>query len=1844
MRSLEVGLLFLTGVAFVLGAVPEFLNTDNTKTNLVNALQNMRENFPANVIIGTLICEDADGDQVKIRIDLGSTYVKVDYYGRVSLVQSLDSESFRVDKEENRRKIRFVCEETNTANKQYTFLETFLVLKDANDNTPFFNKEDNDNYYVVIPEDTPVGEMIYDEIHVVDLDGPDNNKIVPICIESECDTFEVRAKIRDGSGDYKFEIYTKKPVTEKRLYLLKISARDEPENKTIEPINVSNNTQNVVITILDVQNLPPEFEYRPLSFSLLENKQPDTKIGDKYVGAFDQDVGDPNYVRLELREDPEDTHDTFAKGLFSLRPAGSVGVENKVVWRADLMLAESIDRESIVDPAKTLKLTIMAIEYPPPGMENRTDRNPMTATETLEITILDVNDESPEFNADRYEIEFDERERIEDEYNFREISINYDIFVTDRDGKKFNIFDISIAAGNDDNAFILNRYEGAGQQDITVLARDGILDYDNPNNLKERTIVLRAEDRDNPSLFSEAVFVLQLIDLNDNQPVFPQGSLYTFSINEQFYTRPYFVGQVVADDADVGEFGFITGYSFSGNFSSKFSINDNGEIYVSGDINYEAEQSYIMTVSAVDSGVGPNRQTGEATVLVIVNNIPDIGPRFTSDRYVTFVTEQTTDLVPEVRVLAEDPEGVSAVRYSVNSTIPPLPVGYFIFPDPFSGLMILTQGIDYQQTITQEQKGTIRVLVQACTQAQSTQLCTLTNVIVTVRDQNNFAPEFRPGNYYEKRLSELAKPGEVVLQVSTYDRDIETDPLSNNAKVRYQIARGNRDDFHIRINSGEIIVSNNANLDVDTYDRYEILVIARDFGDPGKSSNATVVIILEDANNKDPEFTETTYFLNVFENATIGTAIPPAVRATDPDRDAIIKYELDFSNLIVELEGSRTAQPDYILAAQEALAINPDTGMIQTATLLDRTQYEVINFDVIARDVNIDETTQQQQTATASVMIFILGIAETNPYFIAQGKKKYDSNIRISRPESGQIDWALYYLYAFDPVLSQAVKRYEIIEGTDPNEYFELDGRIVRVKQVIDYDTLDDPRQLSVGVRAITDDGNRFVDAMLLIDITDVNDNSPKFVIRSYQFYVSESSTYGKAVGSVYATDIDSGTYGEIEYFIEGVRSEDFIIRKRSDERMATIYVSREAKLDFETWPRYTLTVIAIDNPGPDKLSNERLRGNADLEIIIEDENDNNPIFEQDMYEFEVVGTKPVFEEIDVVLANDLDKGRNGDILYSASDSTSSNATFYFGVDTQYRGSLTMGRIFVRNSLRSLSDNSVFKLTVVATDNGISEVRTGTALVQITVSKGVRDPKPKWDPGLKSKVTVLESRKAGYSVAYITARPANATSRVQYNFITRGDTEGDFSKFSIDPNTGHVTLAAELDYETKPTYNLLIQASDVGNLSLTNQFLLTVLVEDVDDNLPAFTACPGVVYPIPVTASIFEDAPLPTYVYTARACDLDSLRYNRVRYSFHYDDRADYGDKTYCRQEETDPFTLDEDTGDIYATAQLDREVKDSHLLCVSVEPYYPVGRRKRDMAEDLRNRTNHDTVLYVLVTVLDANDKGPKFVLDTDYKVILESPPVRSSITVAKAYDDDLYPNNEIRYTIDRILFTKGGKSYQAPTAFNINTKDGSLTIGAYDRSFSDYVGGYFTIDVRAADARGEFPEEDTMTITVYVGHSSEQIRVVFNRRADSEVEEEARQMVAELNGLKEAGLFYEIMSFGPHQISNVEDPDFERTDVCLMIIKDNRAMSSLDAVKRLSDVKAVRDVLNKYGAVEPGPCEPARSVYPEGWESYWWVLVAFAIFIFVITIILIIIVVFLHRSYKNYMDSHKTYLVSEN
>ena len=58
------------------------------------------------------------------------------------------------------------------------------------------------------------------------------------------------------------------------------------------------------------------------------------------------------------------------------------------------------------------------------------------------------------------------------------------------------------------------------------------------------------------------------------------------------------------------------------------------------------------------------------------------------------------------------------------------------------------------------------------------------------------------------------------------------------------------------------------------------------------------------------------------------------------------------------------------------------------------------------------------------------------------------------------------------------------------------------------------------------------------------------YIFQSYQFSISETSSYPAEVGSVVAEDKDSGSYGDVQYTLEGVNSDHFIIVTKADQRM----------------------------------------------------------------------------------------------------------------------------------------------------------------------------------------------------------------------------------------------------------------------------------------------------------------------------------------------------------------------------------------------------------------------------------------------------------------------------------------------------------------------------------------------------------------------------------------------------------------------------------------------------------------------------------------------------------------------
>lgn len=110
--------------------------------------------------------------------------------------------------------------------------------------------------------------------------------------------------------------------------------------------------------------------------------------------------------------------------------------------------------------------------------------------------------------------------------------------------------------------------------------------------------------------------------------------------------------------------------------------------------------------------------------------------------------------------------------------------------------------------------------------------------------------------------------------------------------LEFSIVGGN-DKGHFRMDesSGAISIENQLNREVQS--EYDLIVRAKDKGVPALSSNATVHIILMDANNRRPEFDRLSYVASIREDADVGSLVRKVVaRDADSGVNAIIEYSI----------------------------------------------------------------------------------------------------------------------------------------------------------------------------------------------------------------------------------------------------------------------------------------------------------------------------------------------------------------------------------------------------------------------------------------------------------------------------------------------------------------------------------------------------------------------------------------------------------------------------------------------------------------------------------------------------------------------------------------------------------------------------------------------------------------------------------------------------------------------------------------------------------------------------------------------------------------------------------------
>ncbi|CAJ0938572.1 unnamed protein product [Ranitomeya imitator] len=460
------------------------------------------------------------------------------------------------------------------------------------------------------------------------------------------------------------------------------------------------------------------------------------------------------------------------------------------------------------------------------------------------------------------------------------------------------------------------------------------------------------------------------------------------------------------------------------------------------------------------------------------------------------------------------------------------------------------------------------------------------------------------------------------------------------------------------------------------------------------------------------------------------------------------------------------------------------------------------------------------------------------------------------------------------------------------------------------------------------------------INIQDINDNPPTFLHSTLILKMSESTSQGAKFALKKAEDLDVGVNSLISYSLS--ENQYFALgEKVSTDGSVFPELILEKPLDRETQNKHELILTASDGGNPVQT------GTALINIIINDINDNSPVFTQDVYKVSVRENIPVNSTILQVSASDEDEGVNAQITYSFSNTA--KTIFETLTINQNNGEIKIKRILdyevikfydisvqaedggglaahakVLIEITDENDNAP-EISITSSSDLIPEDSppgTMVALIQVhdpdSGEKDVNDNAPVFEK-LGYTASVNENNSPGASIFSIQARDLDSenNAKITYSTMARNDEDLLSSYISMNPVTGVVYAQKSFDYEKHKEFNIQIIARDNGSPSLNSSTTLRICIVDQNDNSPV------ILYPSPeVDSSTFEMVPWTSeqgsLVSKVVAVDADSGHNSWLSYFLH--------------SSEPSLFTIDQHTGEIRTSRGFQEKDIMKHRIVVLVK------------------------------------------------------------------------------------------------------------------------------------------------------------------------------------------------------------------------------------------------------------------------------------------------------------------------
>ncbi|XP_036872163.2 protocadherin gamma-A5 isoform X12 [Manis javanica] len=440
---------------------------------------------------------------------------------------------------------------------------------------------------------------------------------------------------------------------------------------------------------------------------------------------------------------------------------------------------------------------------------------------------------------------------------------------------------------------------------------------------------------------------------------------------------------------------------------------------------------------------------------------------------------------------------------------------------------------------------------------------------VEIIDINDNFPRFRDEEVKVKVIENAAMGTRLVLPFAR-DADVGVNSLQG-----YQLSSNTH--FSLDEKTGtdgqkypELVLERP--LDREKVALHDLLLTALDGGNPTLSSTTHIRVVVLDANDNAPLFTQSEYRVSVPENIPVGTRLLTVI-ATDPDEGINGKLIYSFRN-----------EDDKI---SETFQLDSSLGEISTVQSLDYEESRFYLMEVVAQDGGA-------LLASAKVLVTVQDVNDNVPEVVLTS---------LTSPVSEDcLPGTILVLFSVHD--GDSGENGEVACSIPRNLPFKLEKSFGNYYHLLTTSALDREEISDYNITVtVTDSGNPPLSAEnhIFLKVADINDNPPIFPHTSYSTYIPENNPRGISILSVTAHDPDNGNNAQVTYSLEEDMVQGMPLSSYVSINSDTGTLYALGSFDYEQVKDLHLWVTARDS------GDQPLSSNVSLSLFILDQNDNVP-------------------------------------------------------------------------------------------------------------------------------------------------------------------------------------------------------------------------------------------------------------------------------------------------------------------------------------------------------------------------------------------------------------------------------------------------------------------------------------------------------------------------------------------------------------------------------------------------------------------------------------------------------------